>query len=112
MRTIRACAAAIMLLIAVPTLATERFHTSTIRMVYPVSSGDFVIGFDTEVSTCTSTASPKQLYVAVGQNGVTATGSAKMFAAALAALYARGIVTIAFDDATTACYINRIQVGI
>jgi hypothetical protein len=112
MTLIRPGIAAVLMLTASATFATERFHTSTIKIVYPVSGGDFVIGFDTEVSTCTSTASPKQLYVAVGQNGVTATGSAKMFAAALAALYARGIVTIAFDDATTACYINRIQVGI
>lgn len=111
MKPITASVAAALLLMATATFATERSYTSTLKYVYPVSSGDFIIVFDTDPTTCTATGPNKYLYVSVGQNGITATGSAKIYSAALAALYARGIVTVAFDDATTNCFVNRMTVG-
>jgi hypothetical protein len=111
MTTIRACVAAVLMLTATASLATERSHSSTIKYVYPLSSGDFVIVFDTDPTNCTAPAPNKYLYVSVGQNSVTATGSAKIFTAALAALYTRGIASVAYDDATASCFVNRLTVG-
>lgn len=102
--------ATFLMLIASSTFATERFHASTLEFVYPLANGDFVIGFDSDPSTCSSASAPKYLYVSVGQNGVTAAGSAKLFAAAMTALVTRQTVAAAFDDATSNCYVNRFSV--
>jgi hypothetical protein len=91
--------------------AAEVWHTSTVQWVYPLSNGNFVIGFDTSSSACTNPNAPKYMYVAVGQNGVDAEGAKKMYAAALTALAAGKTLTVAFDDATTACYVNRLLVN-
>jgi hypothetical protein len=112
MTPIRLFIAAILLLTTTAALATERFHTSTLKYVYPLSSGDFVIVFDTDPANRPASTPNKYLYVSVGQNSVTATGSAKIYSAALAALYTRGIVTVACDDATINCFVNRMTVGI
>jgi hypothetical protein len=81
-------------------LAAEQFHSGTLKWVYPLASGDFVIGFDADTATCPSTNSPKYMHVVVGQNGVTSDGAKKIYAAAMPALGASKQVVIAFDDAT------------
>jgi hypothetical protein len=91
--------------------ATERYHTSTLKSVYPQGNGDFVLVFDTDTTQCAlASGSPKYQYVVVGQNGVNAEGSKKIYAAALSAVITRATVDIAFDDATVYCYINRLVV--
>jgi hypothetical protein len=90
--------------------ATERYHTSTLAWVYPESNGDFIVGFTTDSSQCSATGSPKYMHVVIGQNGITADGSKKMYAAALLALSLKTPLSIAFDDATSYCYINRVTV--
>lgn len=110
MKPIRASVATALLLIATVTFATERNHTGTLKFVYPLASGDFVIAFDVEPTMCSSPSSPKNLYVSVGQNSVTATGSTKLYAAALLALTTRQTVSIAYDDATSNCFVNRMTV--
>ena len=91
--------------------AAERWHTSTISMVYPLDSGDFVVIFSVDSTYCSSTGTPKYMYVAVGQNGVTASGAAKIYAAALTAFALGKQFTIAFDDSTPSCYVNRAAVA-
>src|ERR1700741_790442 len=110
MKPIKLFMATLLLLGASTTFATERSHVSTLKFVYPFANGDFVIGLDTDPSTCTAAGTPKYLYVSVGQNGVTATGSSKLFAAAMAAFLAHSTVAAAFDDATSNCYVNRFSV--
>jgi hypothetical protein len=108
----RICFACIALAVTTPLGATERSHTSTLKFVYPLANGDFVIGFDAESAFCTSASTPNKYYgVYVGQNGVAAAGASKMFAAALLALSTRQSVSIAFDDATANCYVNRLTVS-
>jgi hypothetical protein len=99
------------LLAAVNGFATERYHTSTVKWVNPLANGDFVVGFDTDSALCTSVSTPKYFHVFVGQNGVTAQGATKMYAAALLALSSRQPVTVAFDDLTSWCYVNRLTVA-
>ena len=102
--------ATLLMLAASPTLAAERSHQSTLKFVYTFSNGDFVIGFDSDPSTCSSPNVPKYFHVSVGENGVNAAGSAKLFAAAMAALVTRQSVSAVFDDGTSNCYVNRISV--
>jgi hypothetical protein len=107
----RACFACILLLMSSSLWATERAQTSTVKFVYPVANGDFVIGLNTDSAYCTNVGTPKYYYVTVGQNGVTSEGSKKMYAAILVALATGDGVAIVFDDATAYCYVNRLNVG-
>lgn len=93
------------------TLATERWQQSTLKSVYPQGNGDFVIIFSTESQGyCTSTATPKYYHVAVGQYSVNAEGAKRMYAAALLSLASDLPILIAFDDATSFCYVNRLLI--
>ena len=93
-------------------LAAERYHNSTLKWVYPLASGDFALGFDVNSAECTSPGAPqKYMYVQVGQNSVTAEGAKKIYAAALLAFATSKNVSIAFDDSTPQCYINRATVS-
>lgn len=98
----------ILLSVSSAAAAVERSHTGALKLVYPLANGDFVIAFNSSPSTCSSAANPKYLYVSVGQNSVTSAGSTKLYAAALTALTSGIEVSIAFDDATDSCYINRL----
>jgi hypothetical protein len=91
--------------------ATERFHTSTISSVYPLANGNFIIVFDVNDTYCTNASSPKYYAVSGGEYGMTADGLKLLFSAALAAAAQRNSVTIAFDDSTSNCYINRLAVS-
>jgi hypothetical protein len=107
----RFCFSCIALLVATPLAATERSHVATVKFVYPVADGDFVIGLDSDSPYCTSTSLPNKYYhVYVGQFGVNAAGSSKMYAAAMLALSTRLNLTVVFDDATASCYVNRLTV--
>lgn len=90
--------------------AAEVRHTSTIKSVYPQANGTFVIVFDTNALTCTNTAAGKYHSVAPLHNGMTDEGTKKLYAAALMALATDKAVMVAFDDATSDCYVNRLIV--
>lgn len=68
------------------------------------------LAFTSDHARCSKANSPKFYYIASGQKNVTADGLRAMQAAALTA-YAMGRqVSIAFDDATSCCYVNRLKV--
>jgi len=91
-------------------VAAESWLISTLRAVYPQADGTFVITFDTNAADCTNTATNKYHSVVPGQNGMTDEGAKKLYAAALAALAADKTVQVAFDNATSNCYVNRLLV--
>src|SRR5262245_32596258 len=99
------------LLFSTASQAVERQHQSTLKFVYPLANGDFVLGFDVDAPQC-SAPSPKYMYAAVGQNGMTAEGAKKLYAAALTGFAAGRLVSIAYDDSSAYCYINRLSVHI
>jgi hypothetical protein len=66
--------------------------------------------FHTDSSACTNANNPNYHYLIVGQNGMTADGLDRIYAAALAAAAAGKVVQAAFDDSTSNCYINRLSV--
>jgi hypothetical protein len=97
-------------LVSAPASAAEQWVASTIKYVYPLSEGSVVLAFHVDSAACPATGSPKYYYLQVGQNGVTADGITRIFAAAVAAAAAGNIVHVAYDNATSNCYINRLAV--
>jgi len=92
-------------------LSAEVWHSSTIKMVYPQADGTFVLIFDTDAPGCTGAGPGKYHYVSPTQYGMTEEGAKKLYAAALAALAADKMVQIAFDNSTSACYVNRLTIA-
>jgi hypothetical protein len=90
--------------------AAETWHSSTVRWIYPQGDGGLVVAFQTDSPSCTSPATPDYYYVYVGQNGVTAEGFKNILAALLSAAAQGRAVQFAFDNATGACYVNRVLV--
>lgn len=93
-----------------PSQATEQTKISTVAQVYPQANGSFAVSLVDAPTACTSTFTPKRLYVKVGENSVTAEALRAMYAAALVALTAQLTVYVAYDDATSSCYVNRVLV--
>lgn len=91
-------------------LAAETWHTSTIKRVYPLAGGSFVTNFDTDAAACAGPSPDKYHHATRSQNGMTVEGAAKIYAAALMTLVTDKTVQVAFGDATTGCYLNRLIV--
>jgi hypothetical protein len=102
---------AALLLATLQASAAETWHTSRIRWVYPQADGQtFVLVFQENAPSCPSASTPKYQYVAVGQNGVTAEGLKQLLSVSLSAAAQGLTVQVAFDNATGACYVNRLLV--
>jgi hypothetical protein len=102
---------AALLLASVSARAAEQWKGGTLKTVYPLASGDFVLIFDADAPECPAPGPGKYMYVIFGSNGLTAEGAKKIYSAALTALVARTIFYVAFDDATVYCYVNRASVN-
>jgi hypothetical protein len=99
------------LLLACPSgaFATTQNLQSTLAFVYPMGDGSFVLGFTQGSTFCPSQNAPQYFYVMPGQNGVTVDGAKAMLATALTAFALGKTLSIAFDDSTTYCYVNRFS---
>ncbi len=75
-----ACAA----LVSTTARAAGAYLASTIKVVYPLGNGSFVLKFNHNHNSpaCLGPENPQLFYVAVGQNGVTESGLKNMLAAA------------------------------
>lgn len=91
--------------------AAEVWHTAYLKRIYPTSTGSVTLIFMTDHANCTNANNPKYYTIAVGQNGVTIDGLRAMHSTALTAFAMERQVSIAFDDATSSCYINRLYVS-
>jgi len=90
--------------------SADTLITSTVTSVYPLSSGAFIITIRDDVPACYSALSPKQFHVQVGMNGVTEASLKLIYAASLVAVAGGHTVTFGFDESSTQCYIDRLQV--
>ena len=88
--------------------ATEVWHTSTIKWIYPHGQGRVVLTFNDSAPTCTHVSSFH--LIEIGVNGVTEVGFRNMYAAALAAAAGGQTVSIKFDDTASLCVINSLYV--
>lgn len=96
-------------LIAHGAYASNVLHTSTVKSVYQLADGRFVLIFDADSSLCTNASSPKFYYLGAGYNGMTVEAAKNAYALALIA-YAMGKrLQIKFDDASSGCYINTVM---
>jgi len=85
------------------------WHTSNIKQLYPLSSGDFIIRFTTDSDECAR--EDKYHYVLVGENQVTAEGSNNMLSVALTAATLGKEISINFDKTSPSCAINRLNLN-
>ena len=90
-------------------LSAEAWATAAVSSVYPLANGSFVLTLTTSPPGCPSTSNPKYLYVVAGENGVTADGVKAMLATALTAAVAGKQLSVAFDDSSASCYVNRLS---
>ncbi len=104
----RLCAGFIVLAAVSPAHGADAVAVDSIKYVYPLANGDFVLVLNSNPPTCTSASNPKYLYVSAGENGVTAEGVKAMLATSLAAALAGKQLQVVFSDATASCYVNRM----
>jgi hypothetical protein len=91
-------------------LAANVTHQAYVTRVQVDADGTVRLSFATEAASCTNPNTPKYYIIAVGQQSVTADGLRAMHATALTALTMERRLSIVFDNATTNCYINRLQI--
>ena len=103
----------LLLLVSVSHSATAggTWHSGTIKWVYPLANGDFVITFTNDSPSCPSTSKTKYHYARVGKNSVTKEGIKFLYSAALAAASSGKKININFDSSSSHCYINRLFVN-
>ena len=87
---------------------TPVWHVSTIKHVYPLNNGNFIIVFDKDSPDCTHASN--YFNVTVGQAGVTQEGLQNMLSTALAAGVGRKTVQVNFDKDSASCFINRMMI--
>ena len=111
MSRIRMFGLGLSLVFAANAWAAQTWHVSTIRSVYPLANGTFILTFTTDSPHCTNANSPHYYLVAAGSGGVTADAARNMYALALTAAASSRSVTINFESSSTSCYINRMAVN-
>lgn len=85
------------------------WHSGTIKHIYPLGSGDFVLIFANKSPSCTNPG--RYHYGRVGKNSVTKEGVKILYSTALAAATMGKKVKINFDASARNCYINRLLVS-
>lgn len=107
----KAAISILLILFTTPTFSAEVSHTASIKTIYPLSDGSVGLRFDSDSSSCTNPNTPKYYNLRVGQSGVTEAALDRMLSLLLVAATSSMRVTVVFDDATSACYINRLQLN-
>jgi hypothetical protein len=91
--------------------AAESWYQDTIKTIYPLPNGDFVVTFVNSPPACLNTSTPKYLHVQAGVYGVTSEGVKSMLATSLVAYVAGKRLTVVFDDTSTSCSVNRMIIS-
>lgn len=94
-------------LMSTSAIAENIWFTSNIKMIYPTSAGTVILTFKDNSTKCTN--KNKYHHIKVGSNGVTQDGLNTMMSVALSAATLGKPLTIVFDEASSNCYINRMQ---
>lgn len=105
-----ALATAALAIAPLASLAANVTHQAYVTRVMAEADGTVRLSFATEAASCTNPNSPKFYIISVGQQSVTADGLRAMHATALTALTMERRLSIVFDNATTNCYVNRLQI--
>jgi len=85
-------------------------YQGSVQLVYPMNDGSFSVGVSTILPVCYSSGSGVYLSVTPGQNAVTADGAKSMLATVLTAFALGKSISVAYDDSTANCYVNRLLI--
>ncbi len=99
----------ILSLISSYAVADEVWFTGSIKKLYPLGYGAFVVIFKEQNAACKNEV--QYHYAVVNQNRVTKEGIQIMYSTLLMAATTGKKVNIAFDTSSTRCYINRLSVA-
>jgi hypothetical protein len=100
-----------MLVMATSASAAEAWYQDNVKWVYPLPNGSFVVAFVNSPAACLNTGNPKYFHVSVGAYRVTSDGVKAMLATALTAFVAGKKVSVAFENASTSCDVNRLYIS-
>lgn len=75
-----------------------------------MADGTVALGFTASAPVCNSAGPVRYMYLATGQNGMSADGFKNLYAAALTAFAAEKTVDIIYDDSSSYCYVNRLLI--
>src|SRR6185312_2558763 len=93
-----------------PAQAATVWYQGPVQLVYPMNDGSFAIGVPNILAVCSGSGSGSYLYVTPGQNGVTMDGVKSMLATVLTAFSQGKTISLAYDDSTAYCYVNRLLI--
>ncbi|MET1256384.1 hypothetical protein [Aliikangiella maris] len=88
--------------------SADKWHTDTIKMIYPLADGGFVLTFATFPTECTNGS--KYFYTEIGQRSMTIEGANKIYSLAMMAMSTGKKLSINYDENSSSCYINRAYV--
>ena len=90
--------------------ASTVWYQGPAQLVYPLNDGSFAIGVSTVLPVCSGSGSGVYMFVTPGQNSVTLDGAKNMLATVLTAFALGRPISVAYDDSTSNCYVNRLLI--
>lgn len=87
------------------------WFTSNVKMVYPLSTGDFVITFKDANPNCRDGKAGSYHYVREGSNSVSREGVKSMLSTVLTAASTGRKVSVNFDSDSDECAVNRLHIS-
>lgn len=96
------------LIVCTSPLASNSWHTSEIKRLYPLENGDFIFTFKTPSTHCQR--NDDYHYVRDGLGGVTSEGLKSMYSSVLAAELSGKSVSAIFDSTSSSCHVSRLYV--
>lgn len=98
-----------LLMMPLLSVAENVWHESTIRTIYPLGSGAFVIIPVVPAPDCTR--SDSYLYVSEGENGVSAEAVKNMLSVSLTAATLGKNIKVNYNKNSTSCFISKLQIS-
>lgn len=96
--------------LALMTSAESAEFTGTLALLYPMADGSVALGFTGTASGCGTAGSIVYMYLAPGQNSVSAEGFKTIYSTVLMAFASEKTVDVNYDNSSAYCYVNRLLV--
>jgi hypothetical protein len=94
-----------------PIAAQSAEFTGKLALLYPMADGSVALGFTgTAAPVCGTAGSVVYMYLAAGQNGVTADGFKNIYSTVLLAFASEKTVDVNYSNGSSYCYVNRLLI--
>jgi hypothetical protein len=93
-----------------PAQAGTVWYQGAVQLIYPFNDGSFAVGVPTSLPLCLGSGSGSYLFVVPNANAVTADGAKNMLATVLMAFALGKTISVAYDDSSSSCYVNRLLI--